>query len=94
MEGSFALGPAERKRLLEMYRSDADPAMRQRAHMIWLLADGWSWLDVASVMYCSRRTIARWKARYETGDIDTLAGRPRSRLVPGADGVMVDALLL
>ncbi len=79
MDGSFAAGPAGRKRLLEMYRRHPDPAVRQRAHMMLLLADGWSWSQVESALYCSRRTMARWKERFERGGADALAGERRGR---------------
>lgn len=79
MEGNVARGPAERKRLLEMYRRHSEPAVRQRAHMVLLLADDWSWSQVESALYCSRRTIARWRERVEQRGIDALAGRQRGR---------------
>jgi transposase len=79
MDGIVSLGPAGRKRLMEMYRKHPDPAVRQRAHMMLLLEDGRSWSEVESVMYCSRRTIARWKERIEQGGIEALVGRQRGR---------------
>ena len=82
MEGSVSLGPAERERLLEMYRRHPDPAVRQRAHIVSLLADGWSWSQVASVVYCRRRTIARWKERFQGGGVQALEGQRRGRRSP------------
>jgi putative transposase len=79
MEGSVALGPAGRKRLMEMYRRHPDPAVRQRAHIVLLLADGWSWSWIESGLYCSRRTIDRWKKRFERGGVETLTGERRGR---------------
>jgi transposase len=79
MEGSFAPGPAERKRLMEMYRRHPDPAVRQRALIVLLLADGRSWSFIESALYCSRRTIDRWKKRFEQGGIEALTGERRGR---------------
>jgi putative transposase len=79
MDGSVSLGPAERKRLLEMYRKHPDPAVRQRAHIVLLLVDGWSWSWIESTLYCSRRTIDRWKKRFEVGGVEALAGERRGR---------------
>ena len=49
MEGIVGLGPAGRKRLMEMYRRHPDPAVRRRAHIVLLLGDGgsWSWVQSA-----------------------------------------------
>lgn len=79
MDGSVSLGPAGRKRLMEMYRRHPDPAVRHRAHIVLLLSDGRSWSWIESALYCSRRTIDRWKKRYESGGIEALANERRGR---------------
>ena len=79
MDGIVSLGPAERKKLMEMYRRHPDPAVRRRAHIVLLLADGRSWSLIESVLYCSRRTIDRWKKRFEQGGIEALLGEQRGR---------------
>jgi hypothetical protein len=43
MTGSISLRPAERKSLLDTYRGSHDPALRLRAHLILLLAQGHTW---------------------------------------------------
>jgi transposase len=60
-------------------RNSPDPHLRQRAHIL-LLADGYTWALIASVLYCSSRTIARWKHRFERQGIDALPGRPSGGL--------------
>src|SRR5262249_1030752 len=63
-----------------------DPELRLRAHIILLLADGHGWAAVAAVLYCSSRTIARWKGRFEQGRLDGLLGDapgPKPRLAGG-----------
>jgi transposase len=62
--------------LLALYRSPHDPDVRLRAHIILLLADGLTWATIAAVLFCSSRTIGRWKNRFEQGGIDALAGQP------------------
>ena len=85
MEGSISLGRAEGKRLLELYRRHPDPAVRKRGHMVLLLADGHPWSLIVTVLYCSTRTIARWKERYEAGGLEALFGERRGRASPGWD---------
>src|SRR5688572_25213608 len=80
MEGrSIVLRSGERKRLLELYRKEPDPQVRLRAHIVLLLSAGHAWALVASVLFCSTATIARWKARFESGGVAALAGEHRGR---------------
>src|SRR5262245_35833055 len=76
---SIRLSPETRKALLYHYRRAADPQVRLRAHVLLLLADGHSWAAVASILYTSPDTIARWKSRFEEGGVDAVLGRPRGR---------------
>jgi transposase len=84
MDGSIALGSRERKRLLEIYRDSGGKElhhsqMRLRAHIILLLADGHAWSLIASVLFCSTATIARWKERFDAGGVDALVDETRGR---------------
>jgi len=79
MSSEISLEPRLRKALLKQYRSDYDPAVRFRAHIVLLLAEGYSWGDIASILFCSTRTISRWKQRYEQEGIAGLEGLPRAR---------------
>jgi len=74
---SIALRPEERKALLGQLRHQRHPQLRLRAHIILLLADGHSWALICSALYCSSRTVARWKARFEDGRVPALLGLPR-----------------
>jgi len=56
---------AQRQALMEQYRKGGDPRVRLRAHIILLLAQGYSWAVITVVLFCSTRTIARWKTRME-----------------------------
>jgi transposase len=77
MNFSIQLTPDERNTLLDYYRSDPDPQLRLRAHIILLLAQGLAWATIAAILFCSSRTIARWKRRFRDGRVDALLGRPR-----------------
>lgn len=79
MSHSIHLKAHDRATLLDYYRKAPDPALRLRAHIILLLAQGSSWALIASVLFCSSRTIARWKERFEQGGVPALAGHPRGR---------------
>src|SRR5580704_6951594 len=77
MKGSITLTDHERNLLLLSYRSDPDPALRLRAHILLLLADGHPWALLTTVLFCSSRTLSRWKARFEKGRVPALLGHPR-----------------
>jgi transposase len=62
---------------LDHYRRAADPAMRLRAQIILLLADGHSWSLITAVLFCSSRTVARWQARFLRGGVAALSGQAR-----------------
>jgi putative transposase len=66
----------ERQALLVQYRKGAHERVRLRAHIILLLAQGYSWAVIAGVLFCSTRTIARWKTRVETAGIRAVLGPP------------------
>ena len=63
MQESISLSAHERNTLLDYYRGAAPAEVRLRAHLILLLADGYTWATIAAVLFCSTRTIARWKVR-------------------------------
>ncbi len=65
---------AQRQALREQYRKGVDPRVRLRAHMILLLAPGYSWAVITGVLCCSTRTIARWKTRMEIEGRGALLG--------------------
>ena len=80
MDGSIVLGSSQRKRLLAVYRRESvHPQVRLRAHIILLLSEGRAWSLIAAVLFCSTATIARWKARFESGGVEALLGESRGR---------------
>ena len=62
----------ERQALLEQYRKGVSTQVRLRAHILLLLAEGYSWAVIADVLFCSSRTIARWKRRVELVGVSTI----------------------
>jgi transposase len=72
MTTSIALSDDERNSLLVSLRSSGDPALRLRAHIVLLLAGGYTWATIAAVLFCSTRTIARWHDRFRAGRLDAL----------------------
>jgi putative transposase len=80
MHPSISLTPAERNALLGYYRAPFhDPALRLRAHIILLLAQGHPWATIAAVLFCSTRTIDRWQKRFAQGRVGALLGQARGR---------------
>lgn len=79
MGGSIQLKPKERKTLLEQYRKASDPAVRLRAHILLLLADGHTWNQITAVLFTSPRTISRWKQRFERDGVLAVYGAHRGR---------------
>ena len=91
MDRSIVLRGAQRKALLGYYRGSPDPQVRLRAQIILLLADGHAWSLICAVLFCSTRTIARWRDRFEAGGVAALLedGRGRKARLGGAFGIWV-----
>jgi transposase len=78
MSASISLSRRDRKALLSLYRTAADPQLRLRAHVLLLLDAGYSWALIAAVLFTSTSTINRWRARYLEGGLGAVQG-PRRR---------------
>jgi transposase len=80
MNFTITLSAQERKTLLDLYRHATDRAIGRRAHILLLLADGYTWATIAAVLFVSTSTIARWQQRFRDAGLDCLAGqRPGPR---------------
>jgi transposase len=79
MYPTIALSAAERKALLDLYRHGPDPQVARRAHLLLLLAEGYSWGTIAAVLFTSTSTIARWQRRFRGSGLDALAGQRPGR---------------
>lgn len=77
MPSTISLSAEQRNTLLDYLRKSPDPQLRQRAHIVLLLADGHAWALIGAVLYCSSRTVARWKGRFESGGVEALLGLPK-----------------
>jgi len=73
MDGYLRISTAERKRLLHSLHHATSATERLRWNVLLLLADGHTWNHIATVLYCSSATIARWKRRYEEQGRDGIA---------------------
>lgn len=79
MESHLRITAHERQVLLEHYRKGVHSRVRLRAHILLLLAQGYSWATIAGVLFCSTRTIARWKTRVEIEGVGAvLASSPQA----------------
>ena len=79
MDGSIRLSTQELNVLLREVRRGTDPERRLRAHLLVLLADGWEWQLIVSVLFTSTITINRWRHRYLAGGLTAVleSARPR-----------------
>jgi putative transposase len=72
MEGSIRLSAEQRKGLLKVYRGSEDAKAARKAHIVLLLADGWSYREVRVVAYASHDLIAQCVRRFEAGGVEAL----------------------
>lgn len=79
MTTSIASLNRQRKALLHLYRHHPQPEVRHRAHLLLLVADGYTWQTIAAVLYTSTSTIARWQQRFDDGGLLALAGQRPGR---------------
>ena len=76
---SLSLSPEQRASLLDRYRKDPEPEVRFRSHILLLLDDGHPWAAVASLLFCSSRTIDRWVKRFAAEGMEGLGGHKPGR---------------
>ena len=76
MDGSIELSTRERKMLLKAYRSGTDCRAARRAHIVLLRADGQTWQQIRSVLYCSHDLIADTLRAWATGGLTALLPGP------------------
>src|SRR4051812_31054984 len=79
MKRSIDLSREQRTALLDRYRNDSDPEVRFRSHILLLLADGHTWATVATLLFCSSRTIDRWVKRFHAEGVQGVAGHKPGR---------------
>ena len=64
MDGSICLSFEQRKNLLKAYRSGNNARAARRAHIVLLLAEGWSYREVRGIAFCSYDLIVECAARF------------------------------
>ncbi len=79
MPKTFSLTAKQHDELLTIYRKDPDPELRFRAHILLLLAEGYSWDTIEAMLFCSSRTVDRWLKRFQAEGVAGLTGRKRGR---------------
>jgi putative transposase len=79
MTRSIDLSTEQRTSLLDRYRHDPDPEVRFRSHILLLLDDGHTWMTVATMLFCSSRTIDRWVKRFHAEGLGGVAGHKPGR---------------
>lgn len=95
MPPRISLKSDDRNALLRLVRCSPDPRVRLRAHVVLLLADGYSWELTVAVLFTSSSTIARWQRRFRAGGVAAVGGRPARRpRVAGSWAAVVVAWVL
>ena len=79
MKRSLDLTSEQRTRLIDLYRGCTDPEVRFRSHILLLLGDGHTWVTVATLLFCSSRTIDRWVKRFHAEGVEAVAGHKPGR---------------
>jgi putative transposase len=69
MEGSIRLSVEQRKTLLKVYRGGGEARAARRAHIVLLLAEGWSYREVRVIAYVSHDLIAQCVQRFREGGV-------------------------
>jgi putative transposase len=67
MDGSIELSAAERKVLLSAYRFGNDARVARRAHIVLLLAEGWSHREVRAITFASFDLISECARAFRQG---------------------------
>jgi putative transposase len=70
MDGSIRLSETDRKRLLEVYRGNGAAREARRAHVLLLLADGYSYREIMALTYCSAELVSTVTRAFRERGID------------------------
>jgi putative transposase len=82
MDGSIHLSAEQRKALLRLLRHGNDVHASRRAHVVLLLADGFSHRQIRAVAYVSFELIGECVDRFRGGSVEALVERPTEPAQP------------
>jgi len=74
MEGSIRLSANDRKTLIKVYRGSGPANVARRAHVLLLLAEGWSYRQIMSGLFASSELVASVRSRFERGGVAAVLG--------------------
>ena len=72
MDGSVQLSATDRKRLLEAYRGSGSAGIARRAHVVLLMADGWSYRDIMACLFCSSGLVSEAVRDFRSGGVSAV----------------------
>ena len=81
MHGTIRLSERERKMVLKVYRGKRDARTARRAHLLLLLAGGYSWRDIMAQTFYSSSLIRSDRHSMRTGGVHAVLGRGERRPV-------------
>lgn len=78
MESIIQLTNEERKQLLKAYRNGPDTRIARRAHVLLLLAEGWTWESIRQALFCSNDLIQRTREQFFEGGLSAVLSEQSS----------------
>ena len=75
MDGSIQVTDQERKMLLQAYRSGVDSRISRRAHVVLLRAEGLTWQQIKTVLFCSFDLISQALKAFAGGGVSGVLER-------------------
>lgn len=82
MDGSIFLSAEQRKALLQLLRCGDDARISRRAHIVLLLADGFSHRQIRAVAYVSFELIGECAERFRRAGVEGLREKPAEPAKP------------
>lgn len=82
MDGSIKLSKKDRKVLLSLYRNAKSARISRRAHIVLLIADGYSWRTVIRLTFSSNNFVRRTLESFREDGVEGLNGMKRKSVEP------------
>lgn len=74
MDGSIQLSAKDRKMLFQVYRGSGPANVARRAHVLLLLADGWSYRQIMGSLFASAELVSAVRERFARGGVAAALG--------------------